>query len=140
MNKTEAIKAINAAFSRLEGACYHTHTWDKYVAQHEEEERGHRKFKPDDRVCGLTKAQSVRLFAVKTVFERFVPAHHGERIWTPEAKDWFHVKPSVFGACSLAHECEKEIIAEFSEPEMVEWLANVDYVRLNRDPRQEVAA
>ena len=140
MNKREALRRIADAFSRLGAACDHTHTWDRYVAIHRDEERDHRKhWKPDSVQCGLTRSQSIHLFCVKSVFERFVPGHSGESIFTPEAKDFFHVKLSVFGACSLAHECRLEIAREFSPTEMSQWLASVDYVALNRDPRQEAA-
>ncbi len=136
MTKTQALAAIDKAYQRLAGCCEHTHNWERYIAQHAEEESQHRRFKPGGLVCGLTRAQSVRLFAVKHVFERFVPGQQGEASWTPEAKDWFHIKPSVFGACSIAHECQERILAEFRKPEMVSWLAQIDYVELNKDARE----
>lgn len=134
MNKSQAIKTIDKAYSRLSGCCEHTNEWDRYVDLIEEEEKGHRKFKPAGIDCGLTKAQSVRLFVVKEVFERFVPAHKddGARIFTPEAKDYFSIRGSVFGACAIADRCGTKILKEFCEPEMVEWLASIDYAQLNR--------
>ncbi len=127
-------------------ACEHTNDWERYIALIEDEEKGHRKFKPAGLACGITKAQSVRLFAVKTVFARFVPEHEdGDTIFTPQAKDWFHIRPSVFGACSIADRCEAAILKEFQKLEMRYWLDSVDYVKLNEDPRaprqamQEVA-
>ena len=134
------IKLIDKAFYRLERCCESTHNWDKYLAIHEKEECGHRRFCPDGVKCGLTKAQSVRLFAVKQIFERFVPGHSGESIFTPQARDFFSIKQSVFAACALGADKAKEICAEFTEAEMVEWLAKVDYAELNKDPRQQVAA
>ena len=140
LTKAEQIRAIDKAYSRLSGCCEHTHDWDRYVALIEEEEKGHRHFKPDGLSCGLTKAQAVRLFAVKEVFDRFVVAHVGEAPWTPEAKDYFMVKGSVFGACAIAHKCHDEIRQKFTLDEMRYWLDTVDYVELNRDPRMAVAA
>jgi hypothetical protein len=111
------------------------------VALVEDEEKGHRKFKPAGLDCGLTKAQSVRLFAVKEVFERFVPAHpENESVWTPTAKDFFSVRLSVFGACAIADRCHSEIRNKFTLDEMRHWLDTVDYVELNKDPRMAVAA
>ncbi|MES2367037.1 MAG: hypothetical protein V4563_14270 [Pseudomonadota bacterium] len=106
---------------------------------HREEERGHRKFCPDGTKCGLTVAQSCRLFAVKQIFERFVPAHSGESIFTPHARDYFHIRGSVFASVAMADEQAKRILAEFNESEMVEWLAKVDYAELNKDPRAVAA-
>lgn len=135
--KTMQLKAIDKAYWRVARCCEHNHDWDRYIALVETEEKGHRRFCPDGLKCGLTKAQAVRLFAVKELFERFVPAHKsdGEHIYTPTAADFFTVRHSVFGACSLAESCKAELLKEFSEPEMVNWLALVDYVKLNEDPR-----
>lgn len=143
LTKTEQLKAIDRAFGRLCGCCEHTEKWDRYLALIEQEEKGHRLFKPDGLSCGLTKAQSVRLFAVKEVFERFVVAHAGEKPWTPEAKDFFSVKHSVFGAVAIADLCKAEIVKAFKASEMREWLDSVDYCELNKDPRtvrEEIAA
>lgn len=137
MIKTEALKAIDKAFVKLERACESTHDWDKYIRLIQEEETGHRRFCPDGIRCGLTRAQSVRLFAVKEIFERFVPAHPGERIFTPEAKDYFHIRGSVFGACGLADVRGTEILKAFTRIEMSEWLLDIDYAELNKDPRQQ---
>lgn len=131
--KTAQLKAVDKAYWRVAKCCEHTHDWDRYLALVEEEEKGHRRFCPDGLKCGLTKAQAVRLFAVKELFERFVPAHKsdGGHIFTPTAADFFHVRHSVFGACDLANSCELQILKEFQKPEMVHWLATVDYVKLN---------
>lgn len=136
MKKTEAIKLIDKTFWRLAGCCESTRHWEQYVALNIEEEKGHRRFCPDHIQCGLTRAQSVRLFAVKEIFERYVPAHPGEKIFTPEAKDFFSIRHSVFAAAALADICGVRILKEFSEPEMAQWLADVDYCELNKDPRQ----
>ncbi len=141
LSKSVQLKSIDKTYYRLARCCEHTHDWDRYIALVEQEEKGHRRFKPAAIDCGLTKAQAVRLFAVKEMFERFVPAHpDNEKIFTPTAKDYFSIRGSVFGACALADSCEPEILKEFLKPEMVDWLASVDYVELNKDPRMEVAA
>jgi hypothetical protein len=126
-------------FSRLEGACEHTHDWNRYVAIHEEEEKGHRKFKPDFVNAGLTKGQSVKLFAVKQIFDTFIP-NEGGTIFKPTAEDYLYVRRSCFAAWSIRSHCLAEIEKEFTKEEMIHFLDNVDYVELNKDPRQEVAA
>lgn len=139
MNKTEAIKLVDSTFFRLERCCESTHNWDRYLALIEQEEKGHRRFCPEGVRCGLTKAQSVRLFAVKEVFDRWVPNDSGS-IFTPEAKDYFSIRGSVFAACAIQHERQAEIRNEFTDLEMVTFLRDVDYAEMNKDPRQAVAA
>jgi hypothetical protein len=160
--RNRQIKRIDDAFWRLARCCDSTHEWDEYVALNEEEERGHRRFKPDFVQAGLTKAQSVRLFAVKEIFERFgMPNCCGcgwqganstcqecgkeagkQGIFTPTAEDFFVIRHSVFGACAIVKLCEARILAEFDRLEMIYWLCDVDYCALIKDPRevQEVAA
>ena len=82
----------------------------------------------------------MKLFAVSTVFERFVPQHEGESIFTPEAKDYFAVRASVFAACAIASEQAEWILKSFPLQEMVNFLARCDYPELNKDPRTLVAA
>lgn len=140
MKKTEAIKLIEQSYFRLHHACDHTHDWDRFVAIETEEENDHRRtWKPDGVQCGLTRKQSIRLFAVQHIFERFIPMESGQ-VFTPEAKDFLHIKRSVFAACSIAHTCELEILKEFPLPYMKHWLESIDYAELNKDPRQPVAA
>lgn len=137
--KAQQIKLINEAYYKLVGACEHTDDWDRYVGLVEDEEKEHRRFKPDGIACGLTKAQSVRLFVVKEVFDRFVPNESG-KVFTPVASDYFHIKQSVFGACSIVERCGVEIAKAVPFAYMRDWLKAVDYVELNRDPRIAVAA
>lgn len=139
MKKTEAIKAIDKAYYRLAGCCEHTHDWDRYVGIIEQEEKGHRRFCPNGLRCGLTKAQSIRLFAVKEVFDRFIPNESG-KVFTPTAADFFRIRGSVFGACAIAESCKAEIEKEFTDREMVLWLQSIDYAELNKDPRMMEAA
>jgi len=75
--------------------------------------------------------------AVKEIFETFVPAHSCERIFKPEAKDFFCIRHSVFAAWSLADSKGEAILKEFTHTEMSQWLASVDYCELNKDPRAE---
>lgn len=135
MKHSEALKKIDAAYWRLERCCESTTEWDRYIQLIQEGERGHRRFKPEGLQCGLTVAQAVRLFAVKQVFERFVPAHSAERIFTPEAKDFFSIRADVFAACAIADLCRAKIRNEFADHEMLEWLASINYAELNKDRR-----
>lgn len=135
MKHSLALAKINEAYWRLERCCESTHEWDRYVQLVFEAERGHRRFKPDGLRCGLTVGQAVRLFVVKQVFERFVPAHSSENIYTPEAKDFFSVRADVFAACAIADLCRAKIRNEFTDHEMLEWLAGIDYAELNKDRR-----
>ena len=150
------LEMLESAYWRLQGCCESTHEWDRYLELHEREEKQHRGFKPDHVECGLTRKQSVRLFAVKEVFERFgmpnvcVCGWQGagsvcgdcgkqankQAIFTPAAEAYFHVRGSCFAAVAIAHLCRDRIMAEFTGLEMIEWLAKVDYVELNRDQRK----
>lgn len=138
MNKSKALKAIDQAYYRLAACCEHTNEWDRYLALIDQEEKQHRKFKPAGLSCGLTFGQARRLFAVKEVFDRFIPNESGT-IWTPTAKDYFYVKGSVFGACVIADKCEEQILKEFKKPEMLDWLKSVDYCELNKYPKRQSA-
>jgi hypothetical protein len=134
MTKSEAIKQIERCFWRLARCCEHKDEWDRYLDLIKQEETEHRVFKPEGVQCGLTRAQSIRLFAVKEVFDRFV-SRSGESIFTPEAKDYFHIRKSVFGVCAIVDMCGERITAEFSNAEMADWLSQIDYAKLNRDSR-----
>jgi hypothetical protein len=133
-DRNSQIRLIDSTFNRLSYCCDSTRHWEDYIELHQAEENGHRKFKPDHVQCGLTKGQAVRYFAVKTVFERMVPAHAGESIFTPEAKDYFSIRRSVFAAAAIADLCRVEIEKEFSPEAMSQFLASVDYCELNKDP------
>lgn len=131
LTKTEAIKAIERAFFKLERACESTRHWDQYLALIEREERQHRKLAPEGYKSGLTFKQTVHLFAVKTIFDRFIPNDSG-RIYMPEPHDYFSTKGSVFGACVLAHDMSTRIQDQFTPEVMRSWLASVDYTTLSR--------
>ena len=139
LTKSAALKVIDKMYCRLDGICGSSHDWDRYIALIEQEEKGHRNFCPSHVRCGLTKAQSVRLFSVKEIFDRFIPNESGN-IFIPEAKDYFSIKGSVFGACALADSFRAKIRNEFTDVEMINWLISVDYVELNKDPRMMEAA
>lgn len=139
---------LDAAFWKLERACAHTHEWDRYLALHREEEKSHRGLKPDHVDCGLTKAQVVRLFAVKEIFERFGMPHccscgwkgaesicqdcglpaQPQKVFTPSLENYFSIRQSCFAAVAIAKLCESEIWQQFDRLEMLNWLASVDYV------------
>jgi len=135
--RSEAVNAINGAFWKLAHACEHKHEWDQYLNIIDQEEKDHRRFCPAGVRCGLTRTESKRLFAVKEVFDRFVVHQCDQRIFTPEAKDFFHIKKSVFAACAIADICEDSIRNKFSLDEMRDWLHRIDYAELNKDPRQQ---
>lgn len=135
MKLSVALAKIDKAYYRLERCCESTTEWDRYVQLVRQAERDHRRFKPAGLQCGLTVSQAVRLFVVKQVFERFVPAHSSEKIFTPEAKDFFHVRADVFAACAIVDLCRVKIRNEFTDHEMLTWLAEIDYAELNKDRR-----
>lgn len=137
MNRKAQLQLIDSCFHRLTGCCEHSHDWDKYLALHEAEEKGHRRFCPAGVKCGITKAQAVRLFAVKEVFERFVSANEPEKIFTPQATDFFVIRHSVFAACAIVHSNRERILNEFRLREMLQFVREVDYVELNRDRRAQ---
>lgn len=135
-----ARKRIAKTFLALNRVCDQHKDFPKYLALIRQEEKGHRRFCPDGVQCGLTISEAVKLFSVSSIFERFVSQHEGESIFTPEAKDYFAVRQSIFAACAIAHDCADEILREFAKPEMVNFLARCDYAELNKDPRQLEAA
>ena len=156
ISKKAQLKLLEKTFWRLAGCCDSTHEWNRYLALHQTEEREHRRFKPDHVQAGLTVAQAVRYFAVKEIFERFgmpncctcgwqgansVCQDCGKnasavKVFTPTAEDFFHIRNSIFAAVAMVKLCSAKIYAEFDRLEMLEWLASVDYVALNKDPRQ----
>lgn len=160
VNRRQQLKMLGDAFGRLENACSCTHEWDRYLDLHRKEERQHRTLKPDHVTCGLTRAQAVRLFAVKEIFERFGMPNccvcgwlgaestcqdcgkvaQPQKIFTPSLEDYFSIRQSCYAAVAIAKKCEAEIWQQFDRLEMVQWLATVDYCALNKDHRQEVAA
>ncbi len=149
---------LNDAYWKLEQACSHTREWDRYLELNEREEKQHRTLCPDHVQPGLTKAQAVRYFAVKEIFERFgMPnvctcgwqganttcpecgkAASAQKVFTATAEDFFHIWHSVFAAAAMVHLCKDRIWAEFDRLEMIEWLSTVDYVELNKDQRKQV--
>ncbi len=135
MKHSEALNKIQQAYWKLERCGEHTHEWDRYVQMVTQAERDHRRFKPEHIRCGLTLSHAVRLFVVKQVFERFVPAHESEKIFTPQATDFFRVRADIFAACAIAELCKEQILKAFSESEMREWLDVIDYAALNKDRR-----
>ena len=130
--KAQKINMINEAFFKLDRACEHTRDWDKYIQLHETEEKEHRRFKPAGLQCGLTRKQSIRLFMVQRIFERFVSPRESEKIFTPTAADFFTIKPAVFGACALAEACKDRILQQFGPNYMRNWLDEIDYAELNK--------
>ena len=135
MTKRESIKLIDRTFLRLSAECSKLREWDRYLALIGEEEKGHRRYCPSDVQCGLTKRESIRLFAVQTIFERFAVATPETTIFTPQAKDFFSVRHSVFAACAIVELARMDIQAEFSLQEMSQFLSQIDYAELNKDPR-----
>lgn len=131
MEKAQALRKINEAFSKLDDACGSSSNWERYVSLHRTEEKGHRRFCPDHIKCGLTLEQSVRLFAVKEVFECIT----GEQ-FRPIPEDWFHVRPSIFAVWSIWKECGEHIRTTVSVEEAKAWLAAINYAELNKDPRE----
>lgn len=136
----EALDLIEKAYWRMARCCESTHDWDRYLELIWQEERNHQRFKPDHVRNGLTRAQSVRLFAVQNIFHTFTSGRPGEAIFKPQAEDTFHVKPAIFGAFSIAKTRGPEIKAEFTVAEMDAWLKRIDYAELNKDPRLWKAA
>ena len=135
MNKSEAIKYIESTFDRLAARCDSDRHWGQYVELHEQSQREHRKsFCPPHCRPGLTDRQSVKLFAVKKVFDTFIPRESG-KCFKPTAEDYFTVAKTCFGAWGIHGLCKSEILKEFTLEEMALWLRSIDYVKLNEDPR-----
>lgn len=134
MTKQEQLKLIDQAFSRLDRVCESSRHWDQYLALIKQEENDQRRFVPHGLKPGLTRRQSIELFAVKTVFDRFVPKESG-KVFTPEAKDFFWVRKSIFAACAIVDIFPDRIREKFTLDEMAHFLASVDYVKLSEDPK-----
>lgn len=130
MKKSEAIKAIDKAFYRLSRCCESLREWEQYVDMLREDERRHRRFCPNGTVPGLPLGKAVELFAVKNIFGRFVSEPEHEKIFTPEAKDFFTIRRDIFAACAIADMKGERILQEFPCPEMLYWLTTIDYSEL----------
>lgn len=136
LNRREAVKLIDRTFKRLDIACQDSKDWPQFLKLIREEERQHRNGCNYTGVPNaLPMGRAVELFAIKGVFERFVPGHSKERIYTPKAEDYFWTKHSIFAACSIAKLNRPEILKEFTRSDMRAYLDQVDYVPLN-DPQQ----
>jgi hypothetical protein len=134
------VKRIERTFLALSIACAANKNWGKFLDIIRTEEKNHRRFCPSGLRCGLTLGQAVKLFACTSIFERFIPQRGGERMFTPEAKDFFAVRVSIFAACAIAWEQAGCILGDFTKPEMNDFLARVDYAELNQDPGSLKAA
>ncbi len=159
-NRKQQLQMLDSAFNRLERCCESASEWNQFLDLNRDEENQHRTLKPDHVDCGLTKAQAVRFFAVQGIFQRFGMPNfcvcgwqgansvcldcgknaQAKAVFTPTAEEFFHIRGSCFAAVALAHMFQEKIWAEFDRLEMIEWLATVDYVELNRDQRKVVAA
>jgi hypothetical protein len=135
MNKTDALKAIDKAFFEIERACESSSNWQRYLKLHRQEEKGHRRFCPDHVRCGLTLGQSVKLFAVKEIFECITGTQY-----RPSAEEFFHVRGSIFAVWSIYEDRKEKLNASISADAARLWLASIDYAELNKDPRQLEAA
>lgn len=134
MNKNGAIEKIHEAYEKLEGACAGVREWDRYVHLVRQSALDYRL---KDRQYGLRLRQTVELFAVKNVFERFVSACGKKGIYTPQAKDFFWNGTEVFAACAIAKICRGKILNAFVKEEMRDWLDTIDFVALNVVERKE---
>ena len=129
MTKNQQVKLINRAFDALEVLNNQVMSplRNRYLEQNIEEEKGHRRFKPDGIKCGLTTREAARLFCVRQIAEYLNGAA------TPEPKDWLHLRLSNLTACALVAEYGAQIKAAWSESGIsIDDLLALDYAELNK--------
>lgn len=109
----------------MERICESTHEWDRYFDACIVEERDHRKHAPEGTKFGISVRETAQIFALRNVFAALAKIGY-----QPEAKDFFHIKPTCFMGFAMANIKETELIQEFTNSEMKEFYENVDYVKL----------
>lgn len=135
MTTKQAVNRINEAYWLIERACESDTNWERYLDLHKDEERRHRRICPDHVQWGLTSAQAVRLFAVKELYEIVT----GEQ-FRPTCEDYFRVRGSIYAAWAIWQINGEKIAKAVSKEEAKAWLNEIDYAKLNKDPREAVAA
>lgn len=129
MTKNQQIKLINRAFDALEVLNNQTMSplRNRYLSQNIEEEKGHRRFKPDGVRCGLTIREAARLFCVRQIAEYLNGAE------TPAPNQWLHLRLSNLTACALVAEYGEQIKAAWAEFGIaIDDLLALDYAELNK--------
>lgn len=126
MNKKEAVKLINEAYSRL--SVLNNLTWTPYrdnlFNKHREEEKQHDQGRPEHVSRGLSIVDSARLFTVCWIAEYLTD---GKR--APEAQDYINMRPTAFYAYSVAMKY-KDLILKAWKGLDVKAIAELDYAKL----------
>ena len=119
----QAVNLIRSMFVRMERIFESSTDWNRYIDMIKDEERQHRNFGKGLGQDWLSRADSVRLFAVRNILWSF----------KPKPEDFFHVKPSCFGGFALKVERMGDLVEDFTKEEREAFLA-LDYAQLNQEP------
>jgi hypothetical protein len=126
MEKRQALKLIDNVYFKIKDVleCVHDGRYHKeYYNLIQQEEKDHRRFKPDNEICGLTLGEAVKLFYVQTLFEYLF---NNRKL---SSKEYLHVRKSHFFACSLA-ENYKEELEKALQGVNVDEINKIDYAKL----------
>lgn len=128
LTKKEQLKLINEAFQRINYVLSIV-SWgqygDIYYKMNLEEEKAHRRLKPEDVVCGLTQTQAVKLFYVKQIADFLLGADK------PLVEHYLSYRKSVYYAYALVHDYEDKLRDELKDIDL-EALTQLDYAELNK--------
>lgn len=131
MTKTESIRLIDKAYAELayQVGEREARGWNAYIDQIKREEKDHRGtwsvgFAGNTKQNGLTLAQSVRLFALRTIVQYL----EGDSL---DAKDYLHIRTSHYFAYALATEYGVSVRKALDKFNLAEILA-LDYAELNK--------
>ena len=123
----QAVKLIRSMFVRMERIFESSMDWNRYIDMIKEEERQHRNF---GKVLGkdyLSRAESVRLFAVAQLL-------NADK--SPSVDSFFHLRHSIYGAWALLQtEAATRIVKGFDRADL-EAFAALDYAQLNQEPSE----
>lgn len=99
-------KILNDVYSKLDYTLSSIH-WGNYGKQLfkmiQDEEKDHRRFRPENVSCGLSISEAVKLFYVKGLVESLQGKNHFTM------RDYIHIQQSVLLAQSLAENYQDEL-------------------------------
>jgi len=114
-------------FVRMERIFESSTDWNRYIDMIKEEERQHRNFGKGLGKDYLSRADSVRLFAVAQLL-------NADK--SPSVDSFFHLRHSIYGAWALLQtEAATGIVKGFDRADL-EAFAALDYAQLNQEPSE----
>ena len=126
MNKRESLKLIDKAYYNIKSILesvssgqYHK----EYYNLIQQEEKNHRRFKPEHIKSGLTICEAVKLFYVQGIIQSL----QGKNNFT--VKDYLNIRKSIFFGKSLTENYKEELIDILKDVNFEE-INKIDYAEL----------